>query len=60
MNCGTAGTNAYEDHILLSLINSTIRDVSIREGIGYDVIEGILDRNIRTAADWEKIEKSTS
>jgi transposase len=52
-----SGTNAYEDHILLSLINSTIRDVSIREGIGYDVIEGILDRNIRTAADWEKIEK---
>ncbi|QQO53964.1 MAG: hypothetical protein N838_11970 [Thiohalocapsa sp. PB-PSB1] len=31
--------------------------MSIREGIGYDVIEGILDRNIRTAADWEKIEK---
>ena len=50
-------TNAYARYILLSLVNSTIQDVSIRERIGYDVIEGILDRNIDTAPDWEKIEK---
>jgi transposase len=50
-------TNAYARYILLSLVNSTIQDVSIRERIGYDVIEGILDQNIDTAPDWEKIEK---
>lgn len=52
-----SGTNAYEDYVLLSLINSTIQDVSIRERIGYDAIEGILDRSVSTAPDWEKIEK---
>jgi transposase len=50
-------TNAYEEHILLSLINSTIQDVSIKENIGYDVIEGILNRNISTDIDWNTIEQ---
>jgi transposase len=50
-------TNAYEEYILLSLINSTIQDVSIKENIGYDVIEGILNRNISTDIDWNTIEK---
>ena len=30
--------------ILLSLINSTIQDVSLKNDIGYDSIEGMLDR----------------
>jgi transposase len=50
-------TNAYEEHLLLSLINSTIQDVSIKENIGYDVIEGILNRNISTDIDWNTIEQ---
>jgi transposase len=50
-------TNAYEDYILLSLINSTIQDISIKENIGYDVIEGILNRNVSTNIDWDTIEK---
>lgn len=50
-------TKAYEEYILLSLINSTIQDVSFRENIGYDVIEGILDRGVAGQIDWDTIEK---
>ena len=50
-------TNAYEEHLLLSLINSTIQDVSIKEGIGYDVVEGVLERRMGTAIDWSEIKR---
>jgi len=53
----TAVTRAFEDFILLELVNSTISDVSIKQNIGYDAIEGILKRRIKTKADWEKIDK---
>lgn len=33
-------TLAYEDYILLSLINSTVADVSIKAGLGYDEVTG--------------------
>jgi transposase len=42
---------------LLSLINSTIQDVSVQENIGYDVIDGILDRKVSTKIDWGEINK---
>lgn len=50
-------TNAYEEYLLLSLINSTIQDVSVQENIGYDVIDGILDRKVSTKIDWGEINK---
>ena len=37
-------TKAYETHILLSLVNSTVVDVSIKEGLGYEAVQGIIDR----------------
>ena len=48
-------TKAYEHHILVLLVNNTIQDVSQQENIGYDVIEGIIDRNIATDIDWDTI-----
>ena len=39
-------TKAYEQHLMLMLINSTITDVSCKEDIGWDVIEGLLGRFI--------------
>ncbi len=48
-------TIPFEKHILLSLINSTIEDVSAKEKIGYGAIEGILDRHLNDTIDWEKI-----
>ncbi len=53
----TTITKAFEDFILLELINSTISDISIKHNIGYDVIEGILKRRINTKVNWDEIDK---
>ena len=50
-------TKAYEKHILLSLINSTISDVSIKEDLGYDAVQGIVDRNISNKVDWKRFKE---
>ena len=48
-------TKAFEKHILLACVNSTISDVSIRERVGYEAITGIIDREIAREVDWKKI-----
>lgn len=48
-------TKAYEAHILLSLVNSTIVDVSIKENVGTDAIDGILNRRVDDKVDWKTI-----
>lgn len=48
-------TYDYENHILLSMINSTIQDVSCKEDIGYAVIENIIDKNISSKMNWDEI-----
>jgi transposase len=48
-------TKAYEQDVMLSLVNSTIQDVSIKHDIGQDAIEGILDRHVQATVDWDKI-----
>jgi transposase len=48
-------TKAFEKHILLACVNSTISDVSIRERVGYEAIMGIIDREIAKEVDWKKI-----
>src|SRR5207245_852712 len=47
-------TRAYEEHILKALINSTVQDVSQKEGVGYDGVVGILDRGVATQVDWSR------
>ena len=49
-------TRAYEEHVLLQLINSTVQDVSIKEGLGYDAVAGIVERNISSQVDWGEFE----
>jgi transposase len=48
-------TKAFEKHILLACINSTVFDVSMKEGIGYEAVRGIIDRHIAQGVDWETI-----
>jgi transposase len=43
---------AYDDHLLLQLVNSTVEDVSIKEGVAYDCVLGVLERRISTSVDW--------
>src|SRR3972149_12067751 len=45
---------AYDEHILLQLINSTIEDVSQKESISYDRVLGTLERRIESSVDWSR------
>ncbi|MBK1725366.1 transposase, partial [Thiocystis violacea] len=49
-------TKGFEDQMLLELINSTLEDVSRKQGIGVDALQGILDRRIDPEIDWSAIE----
>lgn len=48
-------TRAYDDYLMRCLINSTIEDVSRKEDVGYDAVEGALDRHIVHEVDWQAI-----
>jgi transposase len=48
-------TRAYEQQLLLSLVNSTIQDVSMKEEVGYEAIMGIMNRHIDREVDWDDI-----
>ena len=50
----SAFTFAYERHILLELINSTIVDVSKKEDLSEDAIRGILNRTVQSEVVWDK------
>ena len=45
-------TIAYEEYLLIQCINSTIKDVSSKEQVGYAAIEGIIDQYISATIDW--------
>lgn len=50
-------TKAYEEYILLQLINSTPQDVSLKEGLGYDAVIGIVNRHIASQVDWTQFHR---
>ena len=50
-------TKAYETHILLSLVNSTVLDVSLKEAIGYEAVMGMIDRYVDKKADWNEFKE---
>jgi transposase len=45
-------TKAYEEQVLLQLVNSTIQDVVIKEKLGYEAVVGIINRAVSTQIDW--------
>ena len=47
-------TKDFERHILKQLINSTVEDVSKKEGIGYYSVLGILNRCISSDINWNE------
>lgn len=49
-------TRAYEDHILLQLVNSTIEDVRLKEHLPYATVLGVLDRRIAATVDRTEFE----
>jgi transposase len=48
-------TKAYEEQVLLQLVNSTIQDVAIKEKLGYEAVVGIIQRSIATQVDWQTL-----
>lgn len=50
-------TKAYETQVLLSLVNSTVTDVSIKEGLGYEAVQGIIDRQVSKTVDWNEFKE---
>ena len=55
-NQNSAYTIDFEKYLLKSLINSTISDVSYKEGIGEGVIRRLLDRYIEAEIDWNEVD----
>ncbi len=50
-------TKAYDEHILLELINSTVKDVSIKEGVGYEAVMGVINRWIDVNVEWDNLDR---
>src|SRR5690242_14623174 len=49
-------TKAYERHLILQLVNSTITDVQVKEDITYAALLGILDRLVASSVDWDALD----
>ena len=45
---------AYDEHILLQLVNATIEDVGMKEGLAYDSVLGALDRQVDEKVNWSR------
>ena len=48
-------TRAYENYCLKFLINSTIKDVSEKLNTTEEIIEGIVNRNVKINIDWSEV-----
>jgi transposase len=46
-------TRAYEEHVLLGLVTSTVSDVHMKEDLGYEAVMGIMERRIESEVNWE-------
>ncbi len=49
-------THAYEEHLLFSLVHSTLADVEMKEGIHAGVIQHLVDKRINNQVDWKSIQ----
>jgi transposase len=47
-------TKAYDEYLLRCLINSTVQDVSTKERLSYDAVEGVLERCLARQVDWTR------
>lgn len=48
-------TKAYERHLIVLLINSTLTDVAAKEDVTYDALLGVLKRWIGCTVAWETL-----
>ena len=50
-------TKAYEEHVLLSLVHSTIADVSVKENLCEQAIQLIVDKSVIEEINWKSMKK---
>ena len=50
-------TKEYDHHLMLQLIGSTVEDVSRKEEVGYDAVEGAIKRCIDTSTNWDEFDE---
>jgi len=43
--------------VLLNLVNSTVVDVSIKEGLGYEAVQGIINRRVSEKVNWNEFKE---
>lgn len=48
-------TKAYERHLIVLLINSTLTDVAAKEDVTYDALLGVMNRWIGCTVAWETL-----
>lgn len=53
-------TKAYERHLIVLLVNSTLTDVGVKEDVSTDALLGILDRWVATTVDWTQLPPITT
>jgi len=46
-------TKAYDRHLMLQLVNSTVEDVSRKEDVGYDAVDGAIGRCVQVSVKWD-------
>lgn len=44
----------YEDHLLIQVIHNTIEDVSLKEGVSYDSVLGVVERRVDPVVNWSR------
>lgn len=49
-------TKAYDEYLLRLLVNSTVEDVSRKEQVGYDAVQGALSRHVSTRVNWAEFD----
>ena len=47
-------TKAYDQYLLVQLINSTVQDVSRKEDVGYEAVEGAVERSLDARVNWDE------
>jgi len=47
-------TKAYDRHLMLQLVNSTVEDVRHKEDVGYDAVDGAIERCVHDSVNWDE------
>ena len=50
-------TKAYDHHLMVQLVNSTVEDVSRKEDVGYAAVDGAIERYIHASVNWDEFDE---